>query len=246
MKNFFSSVRRSLVPAGAFLGLAVLLSACSKFDNDNNGSNNTPVSGLLAFNLAPDQPAIGVALGNNSLTSSPLAYTSYNGVYQPVYSGVRTVETFDWTKDSTLGRQDFNFAPDKYYSLYLVGANGNYQNVISNDNFDSLTANSGKAFVRYVNAIPDSTLQPAVTIGSGGTNVISDNAPFKQVSDFKEISSGDVAVTVKSGTAIDATRTITLEQGKIYTVLLVGQPNQTDSAKAVQIKFIANGTAAAR
>jgi hypothetical protein len=33
-----------------------------------------------------------------------------------------------------------------------------------------------------------------------------------------------------------------VDQQKAYTILLMGQPNQTDSTKAVQIRFIENGT----
>lgn len=242
MKRYFSSLRMSLIPVGGLFALAILVSACSKFDNDNNTGTTTPVAGLMSFNLAPDQPSVGVALGTNSVTNAPLAYTNFSGIYQPIYSGVRSVESFDWVKDSTLSKQDFDFTTDKYYSVFVVGANGRYQNLISRDDFDSLSATTGKSYVRFVNAIPDSTLQSAVTITSNGTNVINENAAFTRVSPFAEINSGDVVVSVKSNTAIDATRTINLEQGKVYTVLLVGQPAQTDSTKAVQIKFISNGT----
>jgi hypothetical protein len=40
----------------------------------------------------------------------------------------------------------------------------------------------------------------------------------------------------------DTSRTVTLEKDKVYTVLLVGIPGQTDTTKSVQIKYIANGT----
>jgi len=95
--------------------------------------------------------------------------------------------------------------------------------------------------VRYVNAIPDSTLLPTVTISSNGNNVFNTNATFPSVSDFKGITPGDIAVNVNAESGSTASRTITVEQGKIYTILLVGQPGATDSTKAVQIKFIQNG-----
>lgn len=240
MKNFFSSMRMLLMPVAGLLTVAILLSACTKFDNDDN-SNNTPVAGLLSFNLAPDQPAVGIAIGSNALTNSPLAFTNYSGTYQRIFPGTRTIESYDFRRDSTISKVDFSFNPDKYYSLFVVGGNGNYRNVITQDNFDSLSATAGKAYIRYVNAIPDST-QPLVTFAAGGTSVISDNAPFTAVSDFREISSGDVAVSVNNNTTINSSRTISLEQGKVYTVLLVGRPGETDSTRSVQIKFITNGS----
>lgn len=243
MKRFFSSIRTALVPVSGLLVIAVLLSACSKFDNDDN--TNTPVAGLMSFNLAPDQAAVGIALGGNNLTNSPLAYTNYSGTYQRVFPGNREVESYDYVKDSTIAKVDYSFTTDKYYSLFVVGANGTYKNVITNDNFDSLVSKTGKAFVRYINAIPDSSL-PAVTFAASGSNVINDIASFTVISDFKEIAAGNVEVKVSNNTTINATRTITLEQGKVYTILLTGIPGQTDATKAVQIKYITNGSVSAK
>jgi Domain of unknown function (DUF4397) len=243
MKSFFSSIRMALVPASGLLAVAILFSACSKFNDDNNTS--TPVSGLMSFNLAPDKAAVGIALGGNNLTNSPLAYTNYSGTYQLIYPGNRAVESYDYLKDSTITSVDYSFTPDKYYSVFVVGANGNYKNVITNDNFDSLTSTTGKAYVRYINAIPDST-RPTVTIASNGSNVINNNASFTDISDFKEVNTGNVEVKVNNNTTINASRTIALEQGKVYTILLVGAPGQTDTTRAVQIKYIANGNVSAK
>jgi len=238
MKNFFSSIRLGLIPAGCFLAVTMLLSACSKFDDDNN--SDTPVSGIMSFNLAPDKSAVGISIGGNNLTNAPLSYTNYSGNYQLIYAGSRPVESYDYLKDSSISSVDYNFAADRYYSLFVVGVNGNYQNVITNDNFDSLASTTGKAFIRYINAIPDST-KPAVTITANGSNGINDNASFKAISDFKEVNAGELVVKVNS-TTIDAARTITVQQGNVYTILLVGQPGQTDTTKAVQIKYILNGS----
>jgi hypothetical protein len=243
MKNVFSAIRMWLVPVSGLLAVTILFSACSKFNDGNN--TNTPVAGLMSFNLAPDKPAAGIALGGNNLTNSPLAYTNYSGTYQLIYPGNRAVESYDYIKDSTITTVDYNFTADKYYSLFVVGANGNYKNVIANDGFDSLVSATGKAYVRYINAIPDST-KPVVTVGVNGSNIINDNTSFTDISDFKEVNTGNVEVKVNNNTTINASRTITLEQGKVYTLLLVGIPGQTDAAKAVQIKYITNGSVSAK
>jgi len=242
MKSFFSSLRMSLVPASGLLAVAILFSACSKFNDDNN--TNTPVSGLMSFNLAPDKSAVGISLGGNNLTNSPLAYTNYSGTYQLIYPGNRAVESYDYIKDSTIASVDYNFTADKYYSLFVVGANGNYKNVITNDKFDSLTLKTGKAYVRYINAIPDST-KPTVTLTANGSNIINDNASFTDISDFKEVNTGDVEIKVNNNATINASRTITLEQGKVYTILLVGIPGNSDATKSVQVKYITNGSVSA-
>ena len=56
------------------------------------------------------------------------------------------------------------------------------------------------------------------------------------------IDAGDVAVKVSNGSSIDASRNIPVEQGKVHTVLLAGVPGAADTTKAVQIKYILNGS----
>lgn len=235
MKKFFSSFRTGSLVIGGLLATGVLFTACNKFDDDDNA--NTPVAGLMAFNLVPDKSAVTVALSGNALGNAPLTYSSYTGVYLPVFPGSRTVETYD-NASTPFTTTTATFEAEKFYSAFVVGANGNYRNVILRDNFDSLSGASGQAYIRYINAIPDST-QPNVTITGGGSNVISGPAAFASVSEFKAVAPGQVTIDVNNGGNIDADRTITVEARKIYTVLLSGIPG--DATNGVQIRFVVNG-----
>jgi len=236
MKKGFFSIRRALIAASIVISVGAVFSACKK---DSGSNSEIPVSGLMAFNLAPDQSALGVALSGNLLTNSPLSYTNYTGGYQNIFPGERSVQSYDYNKDSTLVTATHNFTSQKYYSLFVVGSNGAYKNVIVQDEIDSLP--STQAYVRYINAIADSSA-PTVTIKAGGTDVVNTPAAFSTVSAFTPVNAGDVNIGVANGSNISANRTITVENGKIYTVLLVGLPAATDTAKAVQIKFVLNGT----
>ncbi|MEO8766697.1 MAG: DUF4397 domain-containing protein [Ginsengibacter sp.] len=242
MKKIFFSLRRHTVPLAGFLLVSLLFGACKK--TLETGSQ-PPVAGLMAFNLMPDQESIGFTLSGNNLVNFPLQYTNYTGSYLGIYVGSRDVASYDANSRATLATASQLFADSAYYSVFALGTNGHYRNVIVKDNLDSLSSTTGQAFVRYVNGITDSTALPLVTISSNGTDVFNTNAPFSSVSDFKGITPGNVSVKVNNESAINATRTITLEQGKIYTVLFVGTPGQTDTSKAVQIKFIQNGTVSA-
>src|SRR5690606_29329982 len=136
----------------ALSGVAAVLlifASCKKSDNQNP---DIPAAGLMAFNLAPEKSGIGFTLSGNNLTSSPLTYTSYTGGYHGIYTGTRTVASFDDTNGNTITSRDFTFDQDKYYSLFLVGYGSAYKNVIVDDNLDSLSATSGKAYIRYINA----------------------------------------------------------------------------------------------
>jgi hypothetical protein len=213
-----------------------LFSACKK----ETTVNNTPVSGLMAINLIPDQPAVDFIMSGKYLTNSPLPYTNFSGTYLSVYSGNRSIALGLSNADTTVSSTDYVFEPSKFYSVFAMGANGNYRNVVLNDNIDSLSTGSGFAFVRYVNAVPDSS-KADVSIAQNGNNVLNANASFATASDFKNVNPGDVTITA-SGENYSVNRTITVEKDKVYTVMLMGLPEATDTAKAVQIKYIQNGT----
>ncbi len=240
MKTFLSSIRITLVQVICIVTVAVLLAACSKFNDDAANNNNTPVANLMAFNLATDQPSVGIALSGSNLTNNPLGYINYTGTYQRIYIGNRAVESYNNNSDSTIATTNFNFEANKYYSLFVAGANGNYTNIATRDNFDSLSTSTGKAYVRYINAIPDST-KPTVSISANGNDIFNTPAAFSSVSDFAATDPGQVNIAIKNNSNIDASRIITLEKGKVYTVLLTGMPGAADTTKAVQIKYILNG-----
>jgi hypothetical protein len=219
---------------------AVAFSSCKKDDTPA-----TPTSGLMAFNLIPDStgPVVFV-LDNSTLANSTFSFTNYTGTYLPIYSGTRTLKLYEGTNpNAVLASTTFNYEAKKYYSVFAIGVRGNYQNLVTDDELDSLPSSTGNAFVRYINAIPDSS-HPVVTISANGTDEVKENAPFGKVSDFTQIAPGDISLDVSNDSTISANRTITVQQNGVYTVLIMGLPGAADTAKAVQIKYIVNGTIA--
>ncbi len=229
-------IRTATRPAVALLLGALVLSACKK---DNPEIINTPAAGLMAFNLAADKSAIGFTLSGNQLGNQPLGYSNFTGVYLPIFVGNREVRSFDYNTGSTLAISNGSFADSSYYSVFLLGANGVYRNLLVKDELETLDFVAGKAWVRYINAIPDSSTTPVITIGE---STVSETAPYATVSAFKQVTAGSVNTAISIGGNISATRTITLEANKIYTVLFSGLPGQTDPNQAVQIRFVQNGT----
>ena len=235
MKKRIFSIRLQLIVIGCIVFAGGLFTACKK-SNDNSG--NTPVAALMAFNLAPDKSSIGIKLSGSDLVQTPLNYSGFTGSYLPVYPGNRTIEAFD-SSNTSFSSSNNSFEEGKYYSLFVVGNNGSYSNLVVNDNFDSLSAGD-QAYVRYINAIPDSS-KPLVNITAGGNNVFHTNAAFSTVSEFASVPAGDLAISLTNESTINASRTISLEQKKVYTILLLGNPAATDSTGKVQIRFIENG-----
>lgn len=238
MKKAILSGKFSAFAFSSLLLLGVAFSACNK--SNNNDNEDVPVAGLMAFNLAPDVSQASVTLGGNNLSSGPLAFNAYTGGYLAIYTGSRSVGSYNYNTGAELDAVTYDFQADKYYSVFVVGADTGHRNVVVQDNFDSLSATAGKAYVRYINAIPDAS-NPTVTIASNGTNVVNDNAAFASVSDFTAINTGEITINVTNGGSISANRTINVEERGLYTILLSGNPGGTGD-QAVGIKYITNGT----
>ena len=215
------------------IGSMIVFSACKK-SNVNNDNTDQQVAGLMAFNLVPDK-TVAFTIGGNVLPGSPLVFNSYTGTYLPVYPGYRTVEAFDYSGNTSLASASDSFAVGKYYSVFVLGTGGNYQNVLVNDNVDGLSSASGQAYIRYIHAINGSA-NAAVTISGSSAN--NSNIAFGNVSDFIAVTPGSTTITVIDGSTVNVNRTITTEAKKVYTVLLSSGATSTDPA---QIKYITNG-----
>lgn len=236
MKRIKEFMKRNANALVVLTMLTLLLSACKK---DNADFIRTPAAGVMAFNLAPDQPAVAFTLSGNTLGSSLLGFTNYTGVYLPVYIGNRELRSYDYNSGNTLAITPGVFADSMYYSVFLVGNAGKYENLFVNDKLDSLTTVAGKVWVRYINAVPDSVSTPIISIGENNVN---EAAAYKTVSSFKLVDAGTVNTSISNAGNLAATRALTLTEYKVYTILFTGLPGATDPAKQVQIKFIENGT----
>jgi hypothetical protein len=230
MKNF---QLKAIAAGGLILG-SLIFTSCKKSAFENDPQPDT--AKLMAFNLVPERTVV-IGLSGNYLGHSPLAFNSYTGGYLSVFPGERTVESFDQMTGDSLSKNDFTFDAKKYYSVFVTGSTGSYRNVIVNDNIDSLSGTSGKAYVRYINAINEST-NPAVTISSGGTNVVNENSGFANVSEFTAVDPGEITIAVNEGSSIQESRTITVSAKGVYTVLLT---SGASAGSDPQIKFILNG-----
>lgn len=235
MKNVFIAMRKAIMGTALLIAGGAILVSCSKDVND--GNNDVDAAAIMAFNLAADRSQVTIGLSGNSLTNVPLAYNSYTGTYIGVFPGTRTVDAYDGSGVIATSPA-YNFEMNKFYSVFVTGANGVYRNVITYDNFDSLSATSGNAYIRYINAIPDSS-QSTVMISAAGSTVVNEQAAFTNVSEFKAVTPGQVTIDINNGGNIDADRTITVESRKVYTVLLTGIPGSTPTP--VEIKFVTNG-----
>jgi hypothetical protein len=244
MKKIIFPKRVYVKTVSCLLLAAMVFSACTK--TGSNSNTNTPIAALMAFNLVPDKAqGLLITVGGTSISQSALPYTGYTGAngYLNAYTGTTNILAFDYSNTTTpIASSSYTFDSSKYYSIFVVGANNVYSNVIVQDDFDNLSAATGKAYVRYINAIPDSS-NPRVTITDISNNsAVNEQAHFTNVSQFVPVTPGALTVTVSNGSTIQVTNTnVSLLAGYVYTVLLSGIPGSVNSSTAVQIGYIENG-----
>ncbi len=223
----------------AVLGI-VTLASCAK----SKETPQVPLAALMAFNLIPDVPGVTFALSGNALTNAPLQYNAYTGTYLNIYVGNRTTAAYEGFNGALLASKDAAFEQDKYYSLFAIGYDDAYTNVIAPDNYENLSGSGGKAYVRLINAVADSVTASQVSLTSGGTTVISETASLGDITEFTAVDPGDVTVALDGGTAFSASRTFAVEARKVYTILLTGVPGATEDTKKVQVRYVEMGTLA--
>ncbi|MFD2524970.1 DUF4397 domain-containing protein [Flavihumibacter stibioxidans] len=226
----------------ALLGLVtggMLLTSCLKTEDN---TPDIPVAGLMAFNLATDKEGITINLSGNNINNQPLAFGNYTGGYVNIYPGTRPTMAIDaYSGAAITSTTNYTYDSSRYYSLFTIGADSNYSNIIVEDGLDSLDLMAGKAWVRFIHAIPDSG-QAVILLSAAGSGNITENSSFGTVSEFAAVNAGEITVSISNDANINVSRTFAAAENKVYTVLLMGDPNATDPGRAVQIKYIVNGT----
>lgn len=218
---------------------AIIFSACKK-----DKVKQIAVAGLVAFNLVPDVDGIGISVDNVSLTDGPISYSNFTGTYRQVGVGSRELTSYSYPTKANLVTGTQTFKDSAYYSLFVMGTVGHYQNVFVQDKFDILPAGTGNAFIRYVNGIAsDNTSNILLT--SGSMDIFNDKNKTGVVSDFKPVEPGDVQISVTDDVStFDKSRTINFKKDGVYTIILTGQPDvpiDIDSTRTVKITFVQNG-----
>lgn len=206
------------------------LVACSKDDN----MPDTPAARLMAINLVPDLEAVNIDISGNRLNNLPLDFTSYTGGYLNIFPGNRTISSYSAPMMELLDTVSYNFEQDNYYSVFVTGIGGSYNNVIVHDNYDAISPETGKAFIRYINAIE---IPGQINIGS-----LSEVVASGQVSNFVTVDAGTLQVSFSSEMNEQTSREITFDENKAYTILVAGNPDSQGSENELQIRYIVNGT----
>lgn len=232
-----NSFKKIAFPAAMMLLFAMVFAACKKTE-----PAHVPAAGLMAFNLAPDVNNLGIAVDNNSISNVPLPFATFTQGYRSIYAGNRTLSSFEFSTGQTLNSAPQTFKDSAYYSLFVMGTEDDYTNVFVEDHIGSLNA-SGKAFVRYVNAVTGESVS-TVRISEDGTVLFDDNNKMGFVSDFKEVTPGSVSVVLTNPGQDDVVTRDDLQvaENGVYTILLIGTPGKEGTDEKMQVRMAHYGS----
>lgn len=215
----------------------VLFSSCLK----KKDVEAPTISALMIANLAHDRQNVGFTIGDANVMSTVLSFLNYTTDYAAVYSGNTKVKAFFASNPgNVIAQADVNFAEEEFYSSFLIGAGGNYKHLIVNDRLNNLEIVSGKAYVRYVYAVPDSS-SSTVSIAIDDIPALNESARFGKISSFVAVNAGNLSVQTTNFSNISTSLQALIEEKKVYTIILAGNPASAN-ADSVQTKVISNGS----
>lgn len=211
----------------AALTLSAVMTSCSK-DFDNTPAPS--VSGLNMINASPTTELLDFFVNNTRGNNENFDFGKKLGYYN-LYSGTSKISMTKKGSQTALTSESFNFAPERGYSLFVIGKIDSLKFLMVKDSV-SLPA-SGKANVRFVNVSPDA---PALnlSVGTAATDLVTDKG-YKQYSEFTTIDAATkVSFTAKNKAtgAVEATLPdVEIKSGETYTIWVKGLKAATDSTK---------------
>ncbi|PPL01422.1 DUF4397 domain-containing protein [Parapedobacter indicus] len=236
MRRFGETVKSSRAVAILIFAVGlVTLGGCLK---DDNGVYQ--ISAVRALNAVPGSDQLDIALNESWLNYVPetgevedFAYRD-TLAYKRAWPGARTVRVFErgnTTNSGLLAKENAQFIPGQFYSLYVVGREDDIELVVTND--DLSAPEGGKAKIRCIHLSPDAPPLDFEIEGAGDVVMVTDQA-FKEASDFVAVDGGE-AYTIRfeehsSGNVVH-TFEFTPKAGLIYSIWVRGLlENEGDAA----------------
>lgn len=204
----------------AFLTLSsiMILSSCSKDDDDDDMND---AANIQVIHSAEGTGRVELYLDNQKVNNSAVAYAQSSG-YIRTTTGTKTAEIKLEGSTQVVSSTNVNFESGKNYTIYVTKSGTAASTVTTADNTTSPTA--GNAKVRFVNL---SALLSNATIMLDNSLSLSGNLAFGSTTDYSVVSAGqhNFKATAVSNANITANNNFTVQDGKVYTIYLIGTTN---------------------
>ena len=197
---------------------------------------------VRVFHSSYDAPAVDVYI-DGDLVFANLEYGESSG-YGTVPEGGRTVKVVPAGEMAPAVIEATLSLTDTSYTVLAVNQLNQIEPIFSSD---ERTINNNKAKARFIHASPDA---PAVDIrvGSGDGPAVFSNVAFKDIEDYIEVDGGDYSfVVTPAGTNTEVIKynPVTLENGKVYTIVASGTLDALDDNDFMVRAYVDNDAGAA-
>lgn len=216
--------RRTLTLAAIIFAASFTLAACSDDDEDVVSPDPQPESMIRVLHMSYDAPAVDIWVDGSKAISN-LAYGESSG-YASVSAGTRsiTVVPAGQTEPAVI-EAELPIAADQMLSVLAVNSLSSIGAVVASDEKPS-----DRAKVRFIHTVSDA---PAVDIkvNSGDGASLFTAVEFPTAADYIEVDGGTYTLAVTAHGLINELvvfEGVTLENGKVYTVIARGTLNPMD------------------
>ena len=232
MKKIFASV----AVVFAFL---IVLSSC----NINSNLTQPQLGAVLAAQISPDAPSLGVYVNNNAFDTGMVLGT-YTG-YATINPGTYTFSTIPSGTTTANYHTTATIEANKYYSFFLIDSFSHVQSAFVNDAFQKPSGDS--SYIRFFNFAlnlqqPISLINSANAAALSSSRIFNDQASNPQYVSFYEVPAGTYTLQLKTdlSDSVIASRSIPLTGGHVYTLYARGIYGSTDTTKAITIGQLEN------
>lgn len=203
------------------LSATVAFTACKKNDDDNSSASKARV---MFVNAAMDVgDSLRAQVNNQTLRTIPFLG---NSGYLQVDPATGTKVSYVFTGSGNVFQETTtNFSANNNYSVF-AGGDANLRAIVVRT--DDLTPPAaGKSRVRLVHLATGGLM---VNASIGDTVAFATSTPFGNATEFREVNSGIVAITMGDPSKLSSIRSLpaqNLAPGKIYTFLYAGSLTAT-------------------
>ena len=240
----------------SFVGVAAILLSCR--DEQIFFQDVVPTEGarLKFVHSASDASGVHFYVNDSRITSGAASGTALN--YSISFPGTNysaltpgslavkiAVPATATVAETVLVTSTISTENNNYYTVALAGISGSYEAILLNDDVSAI-AYDGKAYVRFVNLIHNSTNKVNVIakLGTAAPVTIAQNVPYKQFITFTGMDPGDYTITlvdaVNTSTVL-ATASATVRNitgNKVYTLFARGQIGKTGALVPVLDRMV--------
>lgn len=196
-----------------------------------------PAAYVSIYQGSPDAPALDIFANANRVTSMPLNYSEVLA-YSAFYPGNRTFRIAPFNSATSLVEKQFKLVADSVYSFFVVQESATVNAILAEDVWTEPATN--RIRLRLVNLSPDAG-ELSLQAGDAATNVVS-GVDFKEVTEFKDLPSGNTILRIKSstGTTLLTSGTLDLRSKSVYTLIVRGKKSEDNGDKKLDIQLITN------